>query len=940
MQRAELAARLVESSNAERDALLRHHSALADVELAYALKEICYDAFTVEPSRSIQAAAALTSLANKNNSQVIQALADWANAIAALIQGQMEPAISHLDSAERQFLALDQELEAATTQLSKLIALAMLGHYDEAIECGLRARAVFLAHNDLLSAGRIENNIGNLYFRRERYNEAEEFQRLAREKFIELRVDLKQLAIINNCLANTHAVLHKFKSAEELYQQAEQQAKAAGLPVTLAEIEGNIGNFALLQGRYDRALDYLERARRRYVSLDMPHQSTIAEQEIADAYLELNLPREAATIYERIIPRFAELGLRAEQARALAYLGRAALLESRSDEAHNWFIEARLLYEAEGNEVGAAMVALSQSQLEYSQGDAVAAGITAAQVEPTLAQSGSWRRLLLARWLRGEATRAQGALTEAASILSQTLHEAELNEQPRIAELCHTSLGLLAVTSGAAERAEQEFSSAINLTEELRAPLPGDEFRTAFFSDKLLPYNELVKLCLADGASRVSEAFLYVERARARALVDAVAGNSFSRVVKDPFEVALVAELEDLRPELNYFYNQLNRPAQLGRQEIEQLQAGLRERERKASEIARQLQHRQGAAVTSATKLDLAELQLGLGIDTVLLEYTTLGDELLAFIVSSDDIEVVRELGSEEAVTAEITQLRFQIDALRHGSAAMRRHLPDLTQRAQRHVQKLYDLLIRPLEKWIHGRRLVIVPQRALHYLPFQALHDGERYLLERCEVSYAPSAVVLQQCLRRAKGVVAKALLLGVADERIPRVADEIRVLTPLFPNSRALLNENATLAELRGEAPNADVIHIACHGQFRPDNPLFSSLRLGDGWLTVRDAYDLNLNCELVTLSACETGVNTISPGEELIGLARGFFAAGAPSILMSLWTIDDEATAALMVSFYQSFEKSGSASQALREAQLTMMSRQPHPFFWSPFVLIGRW
>lgn len=225
MQRAELAARLVESSNAERDALLRDHSALADVELAYALKEICYEAFTVEPSRSVQAAAALSLLSNHNNSAVIKALAEWTKAIASLVQGLMEQAITHLDIAEQQFLLLDKELEAATTQLSKLIALAMLGRYEEAIECGLRAREVFLAHSDLLSAGRVENNIGNLYFRRERYNEAEQFQRLARERFINLKVDQKQLAIINNCLANTHAVLHKFKSAEDLYQQAEQQGQ-------------------------------------------------------------------------------------------------------------------------------------------------------------------------------------------------------------------------------------------------------------------------------------------------------------------------------------------------------------------------------------------------------------------------------------------------------------------------------------------------------------------------------------------------------------------------------------------------------------------------------------------------------------------------------------------------------------------------------------------
>jgi CHAT domain-containing protein len=153
-------------------------------------------------------------------------------------------------------------------------------------------------------------------------------------------------------------------------------------------------------------------------------------------------------------------------------------------------------------------------------------------------------------------------------------------------------------------------------------------------------------------------------------------------------------------------------------------------------------------------------------------------------------------------------------------------------------------------------------------------------------------------------------------------------------------LLDGAATIAALRAQAPSADVIHLACHGQFRPDNPLFASLHLGDDWLTVRDCYDLNLHCSLVTLSACETGVNAVAPGEELIGLARGFFAAGSPSLLISLWTVDDDATAQLMIAFYRAFLSGESPAAALRRAQMEMLEAHPHPFFWAPFVLVGRW
>src|SRR4030095_6128130 len=134
-----------------------------------------------------------------------------------------------------------------------------------------------------------------------------------------------------------------------LYEEAAQQAEHAGVPVTQAEIEGNIGNFALMRGRYDEALDYLERSRRRYELLGMPHQSAIAEIEIADAYLELNLVPEAWEIYAVVTENFGDFGLRAEEARAYASRGRAERLLAHDEGALWSFNRARELYQAEGN---------------------------------------------------------------------------------------------------------------------------------------------------------------------------------------------------------------------------------------------------------------------------------------------------------------------------------------------------------------------------------------------------------------------------------------------------------------------------------------------------------------------------------------------------------------------------------------------------------------
>src|SRR5205085_762116 len=227
---------------------------------------------------------------------------------------------------------------------------------------------------------------------------------------------------------------------------------------------------------------------------------------------------------------------------------------------------ARTLYAAEGNLIGEAYVTLTEAQLRLAEGDHASTAVLAAQAEAPLAQAGVRRRALLARWLRGEAARAQGQERLARILLDATLKESEREGLPQIAERCHTSLGLLAAARGETSKAEESFDRAISLIEDLRAPLPAEEFRTAFVADKLAPYDELVRLCLQDGSrARVAEAFLYTERARSRALVEMMSGTLAVRPrPRDEFEAELFAQLERLREELNWLYSRINRPPAAG----------------------------------------------------------------------------------------------------------------------------------------------------------------------------------------------------------------------------------------------------------------------------------------------------------------------------------------------------------------------------------------
>jgi CHAT domain-containing protein/tetratricopeptide (TPR) repeat protein len=944
MNREELARSLVQAGNMERQTLLARHPALADVVLAHVLKRIYDDAESSDPEQAAGAAGALASLSSFTDRLEVRALAAWTVGMAALDSGQMEESIAQLEAAEESFLALGRPDTAAATQVSKLIALAVLGRYEEAVACGLQARDVLLAHGDLLAAGKVEGNLGNIYGRREQHAESERFFRVARERFVAAG-EQKQLVQIENCLATALMFQHRFRDACQMYEQALVRAEGAGLEVTQAEIECNLGNLSLFQSHYDRALDFLERSRRRYASLGMPHESAIAELEQADAYLELNLASEAATIYERVVPTFAELGMRAEQARALAHHGRARVLLGETDRARALLAEAYTLYTAEGNSVGAAMVTLTEAQLGYAEGRYTAAAAAAAQAEAPLAAAGTWGRALRARWLHGEARRALGDARAARELLESALREAERQMVPQVVQRCHTSLGLLAASLGDTAGAEALFSCAVTLIEEMRAPLPAEEFRTAFFADKLTPYAELVRLCLAGGTERVAEALGYIERSRARALMDIIGGALISHPrPHDPFEVGLLERSDTLRGELSWLYSQINRPpeGEIARSApaMEALHREVRDREATVLEITRQLQQRSQSAIVPIEPFDLALLQHDLGADTALVEYFSLDGALLAFVVTGEGIEAVGLPANEAQVQVALEQFRFQVSTLRYGAAHMREHLGQLTLRARHHLALLYDLLLRPIAERLGTRRLVVVPHRVLYYVPFHALYDGVSYLIEQREVAGVPSASVLRHCMARPQRPLDRALLMGVSDERAPRVRDEVLALAPLFPQADMLLDEQATLVALRERAPGADVVHLACHGQFRPDNPLFSALHLADGWLTVRDTSSLDLRCGLVALSACETGAGAVAPGDELISLARGFFSAGAPTLLVSLWTVDDETTALLMAGFYSRLRAGDGPAAALRYAQRTLLEQYPHPFFWAPFVLLGRW
>ena len=161
-----------------------------------------------------------------------------------------------------------------------------------------------------------------------------------------------------------------------------------------------------------------------------------------------------------------------------------------------------------------------------------------------------------------------------------------------------------------------------------------------------------------------------------------------------------------------------------------------------------------------------------------------------------------------------------------------------------------------------------------------------------------------------------------------------------PVLPDAKLFIGEEATEdvfePRTREQMP---VHHIASHGYFRQDNPMFSSIRLGDSHLSLYDMAHLQLPAEMIVLSGCATGLNVVTPGDELMGLVRGLLQAGAQSLVLSLWDVHDESTKDFMVAFYTRPFQGETKARAMQAAMAELRERYPHPYYWAPFSLIGK-
>jgi CHAT domain-containing protein len=479
-------------------------------------------------------------------------------------------------------------------------------------------------------------------------------------------------------------------------------------------------------------------------------------------------------------------------------------------------------------------------------------------------------------------------------------------------------LGRIAKKEGNVVAAINFYTRAVEVIEQQRASINTEASKIGFVGDKQALYHNLVRALYQDG--RYGTAFEYVERAKSRALVDLLASKKdFAVKGGDEKEINKVLAMNDSVAAAAIFQD-----ASIDKSKTRSIQVKAKEAlKRLAPELA---------SLVSVTSLPITELQALIPGDEALIEYYYYDQNMYAFILSDGKMQAVELDGN--GLNAEIQQFRKSIETF--GSMRFRDN-----------AKKLYKRLFQPLESLLNSHRLIIIPHGALHYLPMNALHDGNGYLVDRYSIRMMPSASAIKY-LREGKSNKSGGILifgnpdLGDPSNDLEYAQKEAMALAAIRPQSRVLLRKEATEGALRQYGHRYSYIHFATHGRFNPQEPLQSALLLApdsqhNGKLTVDKIYSLNLNANLVTLSACETGLGKITTGDDLLGLTRGFLYAGCSSIVASLWKVDDLATAYLMSRFYSELDKTDK-QEALRRAQLETKRKYPHPYYWASFVLTG--
>ena len=431
-----------------------------------------------------------------------------------------------------------------------------------------------------------------------------------------------------------------------------------------------------------------------------------------------------------------------------------------------------------------------------------------------------------------------------------------------------------------------------------------------------------------------TEAFNYSERARSRAFLDILGSKvQLSRGgTLLEHERALQGRISVLQAMMGAQGSDGAEGPRL-RQELEGAQKAYADF---LTEVRKE--NKEQASLINVEPLTLKQVQELLDPGVTMLEYFVVRGAVLLWVVEKDRLRFVNIPIARTDLVSKVTSLRETIYQVGE------------KEKFNTLSQELYRLLIEPALPHIRGKELLVIPHDVLHYLPYQALVSSQgKYLIQDYPIYYLSSASLMQftREKRRTSREGDRALVMAnpnLGDEAYNlRFAErEAKEIARVYPQSTVFVRSEATKPKAISQSPKFEILHFAVHGELKEDDPLNSGLLLAgeggkDGRLTVREIFSLNLKADAVVLSACETALGKISNGDEIIGLTRAFIYAGTPSVIATLWKVNDRASYELMQEFYSNL-KIMKKSEALRQAQLKTMQEFREPFFWAAYELTG--
>ena len=483
------------------------------------------------------------------------------------------------------------------------------------------------------------------------------------------------------------------------------------------------------------------------------------------------------------------------------------------------------------------------------------------------------------------------------------------------------------------------YQLAIGLVESIQGAVREEQMTMSFADAQAELYGRMVDLLFEMDEEAFT--FEYFGRAQARAFLDLI-GNHRLDLRGVPEEInqrwqelrAEIAENQQLRQEIS--------PGSFsGSTELRDLRKRGDELEARQAHLLNELRrHHPGAA--SFVSLEPVPIE---SLSGFMVEPET--SVVAYFLTPTRGLAWVIEQGSSELVELKLdpTQLEAWVEEARDRIA--------LRETPEELLETLYDKLVSPLADKIRHRRLIVVPHGVLHQIPFAALRDSRtgRYLVESHSVTLLPSATVMSYVQDRRNPWEERALAVGNPDGSLPASASEAERIAAYY-GAEPLLGAAARESTVRSAAGQLDVLHVAAHGRFSEERPLAGYLALAPGTrgdprddgrlevIEILNEMDFE-GANLVVLSACNSSVGKQNRGDDIVSMPRALLYAGCPSVISSLWSIDDRASAQLMASFHRHLQRDGQgAAEALQAAQIDLLgqSATASPYYWAAFTLTG--